>query len=286
VRAIRALGARGGGDRAAKVLALAVRVLPADRAPWGQAMLVELDCAVGRPARWQFSLGCVRAAAAIRIRATVGARDHGGPGMRCVLLATVGAALGLAICGLIRYPDLAAINAVWPSAGVLVGALVAYAVCALALLPGTTPHAATARRRGVISGIAIGVAWLAVLSPGGLRAWVLVPLLVALAVPAGVAGLTARTSRDRATATAAALWSGLVGGLLAFVTWVTATYVRDGRPYDRQLIRDFHHSGSHDLAAYAVSDNLGTALSLLVVIPVVCLALGSVAGRSGGHQDP
>ena len=92
--------------------------------------------------------------------------------------------------------------------------------------------------------------------------------MIALFVPAALAASTAHATRDARAATATAIWSGLVGGLLAFITWVTATYLRDGRPYDPQLLRDFHHSHAHNLAAYAVSDNLGTALSLLVLIPV------------------
>ncbi len=52
-----------------------------------------------------------------------------------------------------------------------------------------------------------------------------------------------------------------------------------GRPYDAQMMRDFHASGSRDLAAYAVGDNLGAALGLLLFMPVVALALGSLTGR-------
>jgi hypothetical protein len=66
---------------------------------------------------------------------------------------------------------------------------------------------------------------------------------------------------------------------------VTVTYAHDGRPYDAQMMRDFRASGSHDLTAYAVGDVLGGALGLLLVIPVVAFALGSLAGRAAatGH---
>ena len=64
-----------------------------------------------------------------------------------------------------------------------------------------------------------------------------------------------------------------------FIIWVTVTYVRDGRPYDAQMLRDFHRSGSRDLAAYAVSDNLGAAFGMLLILPVVAVALGSLTGR-------
>ena len=51
------------------------------------------------------------------------------------------------------------------------------------------------------------------------------------------------------------------------------------RPYDAQLVRDFHASGARDLATYAVGDTLGAALGLLVIIPVVAFALGSLVAR-------
>jgi len=41
-------------------------------------------------------------------------------------------------------------------------------------------------------------------------------------------------------------------------------------------VRDFHASGARDLVTYAVSDDLGGALTMLVIIPVVALALGSL----------
>jgi len=55
--------------------------------------------------------------------------------------------------------------------------------------------------------------------------------------------------------------------------------VRDGRPYDTQLLRDFHHSRAPDLATLAVSDALASALGLLILIPLVALAFGSLGAR-------
>jgi hypothetical protein len=55
--------------------------------------------------------------------------------------------------------------------------------------------------------------------------------------------------------------------------------------YDPQLIRDFHHSGAHDPATYAVGSRRDSAVSLLVVIPLVCLSLGSLAGRITAYHD-
>ena len=103
--------------------------------------------------------------------------------------------------------------------------------------------------------------------------------------PLGVAVRTARAGRDLRAAAAAALASGLVGGLLAFVVWVTVTYLQAGGPYDAQLVRDFHASGAHDLASFAVADDLSMALGLLVVDPdrVRCVRLyGGLVNRPRG----
>ena len=70
------------GDRARLVLVIAVRGLPADRADWAQAMLVELDRVEGRRARWQFSLGCAWASTRIRSQSL----EPGGALLRTVVL--------------------------------------------------------------------------------------------------------------------------------------------------------------------------------------------------------
>jgi hypothetical protein len=95
---------------------------------------------------------------------------------------------------------------------------------------------------------------------------VFLPLLVALFGPAIVAAVAGRRTRDSRTGTLAALWSGLVGGLTVFIVWVSVTYANAGGPYDVGLVKDFHKSGAHDLATYAVSDNLGSGLVLLLMI--------------------
>jgi hypothetical protein len=279
VRGRRELRAHEGGS-AAGLLALAVRGLPADRSEWGSAMRAELAGVRGSRARWAFALGCARTAVMLRMRAGLLARDRGGSLVRAVVLAATGAALGLGLYGLERYPALrsgpGAVLSIAAAAAILLG----YAAAALSLTRGAAAAEVTARRSGLAGGALIGVAWLAVVLPGTFpKALVAVPLAAALLVPAGVALAVARATGHAKAGTDAALWSGLAGALLAFVVWVAATYASDGRPYDAQMLRDFRHSGAHDLAAYAVSDNLGAALGLLVIVPVVALALGSLTGR-------
>ena len=143
-----------------------------------------------------------------------------------------------------------------------------------------TPAAVVARRYGLSGGVAIGIAWLGVVFPSApLKAWVAVPLAIAMLAPAGVAALTARATSDAKAATAAAAWCGLVGGITVFVVWVTGAYLHGGPPFDPQLVRDFHASGATDLTAYAIAGDLGGALGMLVVVPVVALGVGSLGAR-------
>jgi hypothetical protein len=267
-------------DRVGWLLASAVDRLPEDRAAWGQAMLAELDEIADPRERRRFCFGCVRAVAVMRVTATIRASRRSGWSLRATVLGAAVVALALAVYGLAHYPGLRTGGLPWLTAAFLTVVLLIYIANALALSQGSKRQAAIARRRGLLGGVIIGAAWLVVLDPiGPLKEWVAAPLAIALFVPAGLAAFTARSTNDARAATETAMWSGLIGGLLAFITWVTATYLRDGRPYDPQLLRDFHHSHSHDLTAYAVSDDLGAALTLLVLIPLIALALGSLSGR-------
>jgi hypothetical protein len=266
--------AEAGRDRAARALALAVRGLPAERADWGDAMSAELAGVRGARARWSFSLGCARTAVGMRMRAAVLAHDRGGAGLRASVLAAIAASIVLALYGPVRYPGLRTGDS-WFALLAFLAIVLAYGVAALSLSRGRAPAAATARRCGVAGGLAVGGGWLLIFLPVS-KAFFFVPLAVALVAPIVVAALAGHLSHDAGVGRAAALWSGLVGGLLVFIAYVTVTYAGDGRPYDAQTLRDFHASGARDLVTYAVADDLGGALSMLVIIPVVALALGSL----------
>lgn len=242
-------------------------------------MCAELSGISGRRARRRFGLGCSRAAVALRLRASVAAPGRGGGAVRAIVLGAIVTALGAAAYGLVRYPGLRSGIGVWAAIACFAALMLGYAWLALTLSRGAGHAAIAARRHGLAGGVVVGAAWLLVLAPATLaKSLVLVPLVAALLAPAGVAILTRRAGGDARSARDAALWSGLTGALLAFIVWVTATYASDGRPYDAQMLRDYRASGSHDLAAYAVGDNLGAALGLLVIVPVVALALGSLTG--------
>jgi hypothetical protein len=67
-----------GRDAPAALLAGAVRLLAADRAEWGRAMLRELEQLESSRVRWRFTLGCV--AATLRV-----GRRRGDPGESIIL---------------------------------------------------------------------------------------------------------------------------------------------------------------------------------------------------------
>ena len=141
-------------------------------------------------------------------------------------------------------------------------------------------QAVAARRIGLWVGIATAIGWLVgIAPPTALKGWVLVPLLIALLAPATAAVITGHRSRDARTGVHTALWSGIVAGLTVFIVWSVTTYVKAGGPYDSGLLNDFRKSHAHDLATYAVNDNLGSGLVLLLMIPTIALALGALGTR-------
>jgi hypothetical protein len=237
-------------------------------------MSAELGGVCGARARWSFGLGCARTAVAMRMRAALLARDRGGNGLRALLLAAIAASAVLALYGPVRYPGLRTGDS-WLAFTVFLVCMLAYGAAALSLSRGRGPAVARARGHGLAGGLVVGGSWLLILLPLS-KALFFVPLAVALVAPIVVALIAGHLSKDAGVGRAAALWSGLVGGLLVFITYVTVTYAGDGRPYDAQTVQAFHASGARDLVTYAVADDLGGALSMLVIIPVVALALGSL----------
>jgi hypothetical protein len=250
-------------------------------------MCAELETVRGARPRRRFSLGCARAALLIRARVTLASREPGGAGLRAAVGAGLVAAAALAGYGLLRYPGLRAAGSARFEAVAFVALLVAYGAVTQTLSRGAGTPEAVARRYGALGGVALGVAWLVALAPPAtLKAWVLVPLAGALLGPGCVAALATRAAGHIGAGLRAALWSGIVGGLLIFAVWTAAAYARAGGPYDAQLLRDFHHSGASDLPTYAVGDDLGSAVALLILIPLTALAFGSIGARLPHRPDP
>jgi hypothetical protein len=239
-------------------------------------MLAEFEQVQGRWPRWRFTLGCAWAAAQIRLRSP----EPGGAGLRTVILGCATLALALVGYGLVRYPGLGSEPDAWAAIVVFLATLLVYAGLAIVLARGVSHRSVAARRFGVVGGFATGAGWLLGLAPpAALKGWVFLPLLIALVGPALTATIAGHRSRDPRTGSLTALWSGLVAGLTVFIVWTTVTYANAAGPYDSGLIKDFHRSGARDLQTYAISDSLGSGLVLLLLIPTVALAVGTLGTR-------
>jgi hypothetical protein len=273
---VHAFRRRAGDDPGRRFLSLAVRGLPADRVDWGQAMLAELDQVQGRRARWEFSLGCAWAAGRIRVQSP----EPGGAVLRAVILGCVVTSFALVGYGLVDYPGLRSEPNFWGAMIVFLATILAYSALAVVCSRGISRQSVAARRFGLVGGLAVGAGWLlGIAPPAALKGWVFLPLVIALFGPAVAAAIAGHRFRDWRTGALTALWSGLVAGLTVFIVWATVTYVNAGGPYDTGLLKDFHSSGAHDLPTYAVSDDLGSGLVLLLLIPTVAIALGTLGAR-------
>ncbi len=239
-------------------------------------MLRELEQVEGRRARWRFSLGCAWAAARIRLRSP----EPGGAYLRAVICGCGTVSLALVGYGLLHYPGLRSEPNLWGAMAVFLTTLLVYMGLAVVLARGVSDQSIAARRYGLVGGLATGAGWILGLAPpAALKGWVFLPLLIALIGPALTATVAGHRSHDTRIGGLTALWSGLVAGLAVFIVWTTVTYANAGGPYDSGLVNDFRHSGAHDLPTYAISDNLGSGLVLLLLIPTVALAVGTVGTR-------
>jgi len=264
------------GDRARRVLALAVRSLRGDRQEWGEAMLHELDHVQGTLSRWRFGLGCACASVRIRLRSP----EPGGLGLRAIIFGCTTIALALVGYGLVHYPGLRSGPNVWGAMIVFLATLLVYVGLAVVLARGVSRQSIAARRFGLVGGLVTGAGWfVGIAPPTPLKSWVFLPLAIALTAPAVVATIAGHRSGSSRTGSLTALWSGLVAGLFVFIGWTTDTYAKAGGPYDGALVGDFRKSGAHNLVTYAVSDNLGSGLVLLLLIPTVALAVGTLGAR-------
>jgi hypothetical protein len=263
-------------DAPSRLLAWAVSALPADRAPWGEAMFGELQQLENRPQRWRFAVGCAGATLLLPSRRA----DSAGMAARLVA-ATALACAGLVAYGLVRYPGVLTHDGTWP-------VLAAFT----AVLAGYTMVSAVLVRRGPVglSGLGSGAGLAAVWAIAGITAmshssqpaYSLVLLAIPLAsLAVGVAA--GRRNRTAPVRQQVVLLSSVVAGLALFLVLAGGTLLTAGGPYDAGQLRDFPGSGLPDLATYAVSDNLGTAMMLLLLVPVVTAAIGA-AGAAAAAQ--
>ncbi len=249
------------------VLDFTIRLLDGDRAEWGQAMVGELASVAGRAARLRFVWGCLRAVILVPPRRG----DFGRPVLALVLAGAAGS-VGLVGYGLVQYPGLVTGAGTWVEVAAFVGVLAAYTVIVILIVR----HRGAARS-GLVAGLAVAALWFAV-------ALVMVAhpaepalMLLLLAIPAAALAVGAAGAWQSGTATAGrrvAVLAAVIAGLALFVALAGDTLLTAGRPYDAGQLRDFAASGAPDLATYAVSDNLGSAMVLLLLVPLLTGVLG------------
>ena len=253
--------------------------LPPSRSGWGDAMLAELESLPAGARRWSFCLGCTWAVGIDQARRPVG-RHEPGSGFRRVVLAAIAASLGSVAFGLARYPGLRDSAATWPVVAVYLALLAAYAGLALLLSRQSGRDATASRRVGLVTGLATGTSWFAVW-----QSISFLPIFAALLVPVVAATWLAWTRRSTAAGAWAGLWGGLFSGLVFFIGVSVASYMSDGRPYDRYVVAEYHRSGAPNLATYAVGDNLSSAVVMLLALPVLAVAFGALGAWLATHPQ-
>lgn len=103
-------------------------------------------------------------------------------------------------------------------------------------------------------------------------------LLAVLPLAALAAGAAAaRRGRTGTEGRGGVLISAVVASLALFAVLAAHALITARGPYDPSQVRDFHGSGMPSLAAYAVGDNLGTAMALMLLTFIMTAALGCTA---------
>jgi hypothetical protein len=251
---------------------VSVVLLGGERSDWGRAMRGELAGVTDSRSRWRFALGCLRAAAL--------APPGPGSSGRFVVSAVAAAAAGCAVLvgySLVRYPGLVTGVGTWAELAIFLAVLASYLLTTSVVLRRIDARSAGSVRVAVITGAVLAIFWtsasvlLATRAPTSafLASWLAVP---AASLSVGIVG--SWQGRDVRTGRQAALLAAAAAGLLVFGGWVLYTALSGGRPYDAGMVRDFHSSGAPDLATYAVSDNLGSAMMLLLIVPVLATGFG------------
>jgi hypothetical protein len=171
--------------------------------------------------------------------------------------------------GFVRYPGMLVGPGTWLALGTFAGALVGFVVVTAVSRVGLTALIAGCGTAGVW--IAAGVVALSIHSKGSIFVLLVLPLM---SVVVGV--VAARRGRSRTVGLRTAVVSAVVASLVVFLVLAGDTLITGGRPYDAGQLQDFATSGYPDLATYAVSDNLGTAMVLLLFMSIANAVFGSL----------
>ena len=247
------------------------KVSSPSRCDWVDAMLAEHDAIGDRRSARRFARGCLRALLFSPSAADVTARTIGG-----ALGAAVACAVGLALYGIVVYPDIRPDGGTWwvwsLYLAVFLAVLAFFSVVGLSL---ASLGSARVRRVGVLAGASAALlGWWAAQSDAVVSSVSLI--VVALPLVVVVMVVARRTGRRDQAAVAAGLMA-ITAGLLIFIADVTTIYVTGGGPPTPFLLHQFAHSGAHSYAGWAINEALGGAVVLLCCVPVVIVVLGLLA---------
>ena len=145
------------------------------------------------------------------------------------------------------------------------------------MVTGVTTRQSPIGITGLVSGCALAGVWIVVgavaLSARSAASMFVLLILPLVSIAVGVVG--ARRGRTRTAARRTVLVSAVVAALAVFLVLAADTLITGGRPYDAGQLHDFATSGYPDMATYAVSDNLGTAMVLLLLMSAMTAVLGT-----------
>lgn len=249
-------------------------------------MIAELNHLPADASRTRFALGCSWAILLDHMRRPLG-HDEPGRIARAAMGIAIGASSVLVAYGLESYPGLRTETGTWAAVAVLAATLTAYGLITTVLSRETEDSATVARRYGSLIGLTVGGSWFFLLTSYALTPDLsFLPLAIALLAPPVTAGAVAAKEHSAAAGVRTAVWAGLTGGMLIFIAYSVCILVTRGKPYDAALINEFHHSGTTtSLASYAVGDGLTQALTMMVIVPVVGVAFGSLASSIAASKS-
>jgi hypothetical protein len=207
-----------------------------------------------------------------------------------------GAMLGFlfALVTLLRYPAS-------PSQTLLYYiALGLLALCAVVpivgLRPSATPQHGSLWRLSIVFGLLIGALWVVeILAANLIAVGTGINLAVyraatyaAFLLPLGAGGVGAYRLRRITGGILVGFWSGLMSGLIAFLTLMFIAYVFMATlQHDPQTLREYAHSGERTLSTYIVGDFLfGGCAHLLLIGVLYGTALATVGALIGKATVP
>jgi hypothetical protein len=264
------------GSLALQALRATSQISTADRREWIDAMVAECSSIDDEAERRRFARSCLRGAFFV----TSG--DGTSSAVLLFLGALIAVAGALAVYALAHYPGLRT-GASWiVYLGAFVGGLAFYFVAGVYA---AGLGSATARRIGILCGLpALPFCWACARFNG---AWTGAIGMSTVLLPALAALCAIATQRNRVSATAAAMCSAVVAGLLAFIGLAATSYAMSSNHPTAAMLREFRASGVHDYRTWLVGDNLGGAcVMMLLFIPLIGMPLGLLASKLAPREHP